>query len=990
MRKIVSILLMIALVCTTCTCAGAVTQEETVLKQSAQDPPIQCETVYYQSDGINLAIDIYRPNEEKYPGSRPGILFFFGGGFYIGTRQAFREQAKACANQGYVAMSADYRISAVHNTRAEDSILDGTRAWDYVRSNAAQWNLNPEKIVLAGGSAGGTIACMCGPLTGVFPQALVLFNPGILDDEYPDATLSKLVGKEMNGVAVTNVNSVEPGCPPVLVMHGEADTTVHFSSAQKFVEHAQSEGVDAKLVSYPGMTHGFFNFFKNRTHYYLTVGELLGFLEKVNPSRGILTVKQDGTGHYKTIQAAVNAAQPGDTVEVYAGVYREQVIFPRGGTDEAHRITLKSHDGDSVTVTGSNVVSGWRKVDGHDGVWTVTLDKDCFTTDVLGNYFNPYANQWQSKVRGFYPSCGCIYVNGIPMDEAHSLKNTTLNQTDSKGTVTTLDVAGLYDTKNTWMAEVDKETGITKILANFGTVNPNAAGVLVESNTRKQVITAAWNSGYITIDGIRVTNGSGPKTINFAQLGSKSMAGALSTHGGHHWIIENCDLSYNRGVALDFGLGSRGYMYDMCGYPSKGENPDPEPDLYGYHIIRNNYIHNNMTNGAMAYRGAYTEIYNNILSNNDDMNTALASEGYIKNVNSGYGINIHDNYFYSDHDWDTRAIWYDTEVDGSSITNNIFFSNGPDGKGFSFIMWEDGNGWALCNNNVFVNVGFRNATSSSVLLVNNLFLNNTKRADFPGSNVPAKAYGWDGYSRSLRAKYPGTLETICLDGDDGNSHFQTYCRFNKMLNNIFFTQGLNSNESMADCSDADYNNKYYEFINDVNYEDFTTDNVDPDKFTGLAADNWTPVTPNYAEDASRAYGNECDYNVYYGGAAPISYQYGEARSYVADANSKTVNGGSYTVEGDETSFKLTLNMDNSIYTVNAPSITSELLGQPGLYKHLGVDFPVQISNTDYFGNERTKTTVVGPFAVTKSCVLNRMIGTKETAQAKIEVAINMN
>ena len=63
MRKIVSILLMIALVCTTCTCAGAVTQEETVLKQSAQDPPIQCETVYYQSDGINLAIDIYRPNE---------------------------------------------------------------------------------------------------------------------------------------------------------------------------------------------------------------------------------------------------------------------------------------------------------------------------------------------------------------------------------------------------------------------------------------------------------------------------------------------------------------------------------------------------------------------------------------------------------------------------------------------------------------------------------------------------------------------------------------------------------------------------------------------------------------------------------------------------------------------------------------------------------------------------------------------------------------
>ncbi|MBQ7281385.1 MAG: hypothetical protein IJR16_01260, partial [Spirochaetales bacterium] len=46
------------------------------------------------------------------------------------------------------------------------------------------------------------------------------------------------------------------------------------------------------------------------------------------------TVKQDGTGDFKTIQDAVNIVQPGQTVEVYSGIYREEVRIPNGGTDD--------------------------------------------------------------------------------------------------------------------------------------------------------------------------------------------------------------------------------------------------------------------------------------------------------------------------------------------------------------------------------------------------------------------------------------------------------------------------------------------------------------------------------------------------------------------------------------------------------------------------------------------------------------------------------
>ncbi len=257
------------------------TQEEIVYKQSMRDPAITCENVTYESGGVPLTIDVYRPDSNKYSGVRPGIMFFFGGGFHVGTRLAFREQAEACAKQGYVALSADYRISSLFDVTAADSIRDGAAAWIFVRENAARLGIDPDKIVLAGGSAGGTIASMCGPLTGVFPAGLILFNPGILDRDDPNSLLASLTGLEIDGVAITNTQSVSSGMPPMLVMHGEEDELVPVSTIRSYVAHAKTQGVDVKLVIYPGVSHGFFNFNRSRAHFFLTMGEVLLFLEKL-------------------------------------------------------------------------------------------------------------------------------------------------------------------------------------------------------------------------------------------------------------------------------------------------------------------------------------------------------------------------------------------------------------------------------------------------------------------------------------------------------------------------------------------------------------------------------------------------------------------------------------------------------------------------------------------------------------------------------------
>ena len=74
----------------------------------------------------------------------------------------------------------------------------------------------------------------------------------------------------------------------------------------------------------------------------------------------------------RTIQRAADLAQPGDTVTVHAGVYRERVNPPRGGESDTKRIVYQAASGEQVVITGSEVVKKWEKVqDGRRGLTSV-------------------------------------------------------------------------------------------------------------------------------------------------------------------------------------------------------------------------------------------------------------------------------------------------------------------------------------------------------------------------------------------------------------------------------------------------------------------------------------------------------------------------------------------------------------------------------------------------------------------------------------------
>ena len=123
---------------------------------------------------------------------------------------------------------------------------------------------------------------------------------------------------------------------------------------------------------------------------------------------------------FKTISAAAQVAQPGDVVTVHAGVYRERVNPPRGGTSDAKRIVYQAALGERVMIKGSEVVKDWEKM--QNAVWKVTLPNSFFGA------FNPYTDviggEWYNTPRdGFNRHTGAIYVNGHWLDEAPTLSH---------------------------------------------------------------------------------------------------------------------------------------------------------------------------------------------------------------------------------------------------------------------------------------------------------------------------------------------------------------------------------------------------------------------------------------------------------------------------------------------------------------------------------------------------------------------------------------
>ncbi len=216
---------------------------------------------------------------EYMDGPAPALLLLHGGAWQFGTPAQMFPQCEFFAQRGFHCFAAQYRISGGKPPDVRGAIGDTRDAFDYLRTHARELRLDPARIFVGGGSAGGHLAAALG--AGILderaarPAGLVLYNPMI--DLAPGMPDHHLVSDYWE--AVSPLHHLDADTPPALLLLGDRDPEVSVATAQRFCGALREVGGQCEVEVYAGQSHGFFNYnAKNTTYFDLTNERVLAFL----------------------------------------------------------------------------------------------------------------------------------------------------------------------------------------------------------------------------------------------------------------------------------------------------------------------------------------------------------------------------------------------------------------------------------------------------------------------------------------------------------------------------------------------------------------------------------------------------------------------------------------------------------------------------------------------------------------------------------------
>lgn len=244
------------------------------------------ELLVYRTAGESaLELHIFRPPEASQVSPSPAILLFFGGGWISGTPTQLYPQSEYFAKHGLVAISVEYRTYESDATPPIVALLDAKAAMRYVRSHAEELNIDPERIVAGGASAGGQLAAAMAvdhriddqdadSSISTRPDALVLYNPVI--DNSPEGYGNDRV--EPYWESFSPLHNIGEDHPPTIFFLGTEDQHISVATANAYKDAVEATGSRMDLLLYQGASHGFFNEIRSRPHYEDTMRKAHAFL----------------------------------------------------------------------------------------------------------------------------------------------------------------------------------------------------------------------------------------------------------------------------------------------------------------------------------------------------------------------------------------------------------------------------------------------------------------------------------------------------------------------------------------------------------------------------------------------------------------------------------------------------------------------------------------------------------------------------------------
>ena len=220
------------------------------------------------AQGSSLKLHTFLPTDHKASEKRGCVIFFFGGGWNGGKPDQFYGYSKYFASRGLVAISAQYRTNKSHKATPNQCVEDGKEAIRYVRAHAEKLGIDPNKIIVGGGSAGGHVAAasaMC-PKIDTSPKseiscvanALMLFNP-VYDNGPGEFGHDRVKGYWED---ISPMHNIRAGQPPTISFFGSKDKHITVERMNKFQKKMEKAGNQSQTHIYSGEEHGFFHISK--------------------------------------------------------------------------------------------------------------------------------------------------------------------------------------------------------------------------------------------------------------------------------------------------------------------------------------------------------------------------------------------------------------------------------------------------------------------------------------------------------------------------------------------------------------------------------------------------------------------------------------------------------------------------------------------------------------------------------------------------------
>jgi acetyl esterase/lipase len=235
-------------------------------------------TEYSSPAGEHLQLNLARPKEGN--GRLPAILCIHGGGFRAGKRESYDGLCIKLAERGYVAVTITYRLAPKHPFPA--AVHDTKAAVRWLRANAEKYRIDPARIGVTGGSAGGHLAQFLG-VTANVPQfegdggnpmqsssvtcVVNVYGPSDFTKSYGKSVdahevLPLWLGGDLQTKRAVHIQAsplywVTPNAAPTLCIHGTEDKYVAHEQAVWLVDKLTAATVEAELLTLEGAGHGF-------------------------------------------------------------------------------------------------------------------------------------------------------------------------------------------------------------------------------------------------------------------------------------------------------------------------------------------------------------------------------------------------------------------------------------------------------------------------------------------------------------------------------------------------------------------------------------------------------------------------------------------------------------------------------------------------------------------------------------------------------------